>query len=701
LSHPQHPCGFVDEVRENKFHEAVNRSTQQPELMKQENQSALDTSVSPGAETHSSYCDLERFGRESLTADNRSLGQIANFRTALNSWREVHQREMNCQVGADFGTAFDRLFLHYQDIQGERISPRTLQDRCEQLLWWRRTLEAMRGKDTLPASFCGALTVAFERSGLTKSALCRDAGISKPTFDRWLSKNHLPERSSSHLIGAVENALDLSPGTLARRLPARRRARYERGGDKPTSGPQTAYGGRLQRNKQKLKPFSLAATPRIMAQWREVLALKTDLDRDGATLRNSWRIKPPERVGIRVHWSMVIDGGICVTAHGQYQQLMSFLGFLALTPAQGGFETPKNQLDTLAWLVRADRFLKYLKWVRRRSDNILHNGLFTLLDTIRAHLRPKTGYVWLTPALAATLPDEEWPLGRPNAQALVDVWQLRCSAAYDTLMDYTRKLKAEGKTQKSRDPKVVFQDIVASEFPMRELVRLIQDIENDPPPVVQKRNYAIWVRDVLLLKMLNRHPLRAHHFSIMTFRGPASNLSRVGSGWQLHFDAADFKNEKSATTSPYTVLLDRSLVLWLNRYLSEARPLMVEADECNFLFLPSREGNRVQSPSTVETGIERTGAWTPGGIYSRIKSLTALYRSNGIGLNIHGFRHVAATDHLKRHPREYAVVAKILNDKLETVIREYDHTEMQDGARTLSSSIEEAESALRKEKGQP
>ena len=669
--------------------------------MKQEKITTTRTSISPGAETHSSYSDLERFGRESLAGDKRSPGQIANFRTALNTWREVHKREWNSQLDADFDTNFDRLFLHYQDVQGEHIAARTLRDRCEQLLWWRRALEAMRGKDTLPASFSGALNLAFERSGLTKAALCRMAGISAPTFNRWLSKNHLPERSSSHLIGAVESALDLSPGTLTRRLPARRRARYERTGGKTAAGPQTTYGCRVQRNRRKLKPFSLAATPRLMSQWREVLALKTDPDRDGATLRNSWRLKPPGRVGARIHWSMVIDGSVCVTAGGQYRQLATFLGFLALTPAQGGFETEKVQLDTLAWLVRADRIISYIKWVRRRSDNILHNGLFTLLDTMRAHLRPKTGYVWLTPELAQTLPDSEWPLGRPIATELAGAWQLRCQTAYEALMQYTRKLKAEGKTQKSRDPKEVFQDIVASEFPMRELVRVIQAIENDPPPVIQKRNYACWIRDVLFLKMLNRHPLRANHFSIMTFRGPAANLMRVGSGWQLHFDVGDFKNEKSETTSAYTVSLDSSLVHWLNRYLSEGRPLMTGEDECNFLFLPSRVGNRSEATGNTIIGIEPTGVWSAAGMYNRIKALTALYTSNGIGLNIHGFRHVAATDHLKRHPKEYAVVAKILNDKLETVIREYDHTEMQDGVRTLSSSIEDAELALRGEMGRP
>ena len=71
----------------------------------------------------------------------------------------------------------------------------------------------------------------------------------------------------------------------------------------------------------------------------------------------------------------------------------------------------------------------------------------------------------------------------------------------------------------------------------------------------------------------------------------------------------------------------------------------------------------------------------------------------GISFGGHSFRHIAATDHLKRNPREFAVVAKMLNDKLETVIREYDHTAQQDGVRILGTSVDQAEKELRAEFG--
>jgi hypothetical protein len=41
----------------------------------------------------------------------------------------------------------------------------------------------------------------------------------------------------------------------------------------------------------------------------------------------------------------------------------------------------------------------------------------------------------------------------------------------------------------------------------------------------------------------------------------------------------------------------------------------------------------------------------------------------------------------------------MLNDKLETVIREYDHTEQQDGVRILGASVDQAERELREESG--
>jgi integrase len=176
----------------------------------------------------------------------------------------------------------------------------------------------------------------------------------------------------------------------------------------------------------------------------------------------------------------------------------------------------------------------------------------------------------------------------------------------------------------------------------------------------------------------------------MTFRGPDANLVRTADGWRLDFDVLDFKNRASEAAGQYTVAFDAALSVWLDRYLTEARPLMIGANDCDYLFLPSRVGNRDGADSEV---IE-TGAWTTDGMFSRVKGLTALYTSSGIGLNLHAFRHIPATDHLTRSPGDYMTVAKMLNDKLETVLREYNHTEIRNGIRVLQRTIEQAEAEL-------
>lgn len=40
---------------------------------------------------------------------------------------------------------------------------------------------------------------------------------------------------------------------------------------------------------------------------------------------------------------------------------------------------------------------------------------------------------------------------------------------------------------------------------------------------------------------------------------------------------------------------------------------------------------------------------------------------------MHAFRHLVATDWLSQHPNDFLTVAELLNDKLDTVIRNYAH----------------------------
>lgn len=662
--------------------------------MKTNNKNAVTPSAAerePGR--FSTYEDLARYGKELLQEAGRGPQQIANHLSALNGWLKNNAIARDLVVGDEFGQSFDSAFFRYQDLVRDLVSKRTFKDRSEQILWWQRTWQSLLQQDSLPKSFADALAIVFAQSGLTKAELCRRAGLKTNTLGRWLSGEHLPEPASEAVVCDLERALELKTGTLTRRLPMRRRSRYARGLNK-TKPKGTRYGNRQKRNRAALTPFALAATDRLKAQWSELIRMKTDLSRPLATVRNTWRVKPLDRTGTRLHWSMLIDGQACVTASVQYKQIASFLGFLALPKDKGGPGLAAEGLDTLAYLVRADLLKAYVRWQRRRADHVLHNGLFTFLDMARSHLRPKTGFLWLHPELAETLPDT---IHTPAADGVApeEAWQAACEAAHQTLLEFNRELRIEGKPRRSRDPRERIQSILSGDFPLKELVKIILAVEHDPPPMAHGRDYAVWIRDVLLLKMLLNHPLRASHFSVMTFRGPDANLYRSqDGGWNLRFVPNDFKNEKGAAHEDYDVSVHPSVGIWINRYLSEARPVLIGADFCDYLFLPSVVGNRGTRGKDAFPDVEPTYIWSADNLSKRVQDVTARYSSDGVGFGVHAVRHLIATDHLKRHPQDYVRVANMLNDDLVTVMREYVHLEASEGTRVIRSSIELAEREL-------
>lgn len=631
------------------------------------------------------YSELADFGRRVQSTGGRSTGQVANYQTALKTWWECHGRSRTTVVAGDFQAEYARLLDAYISRAQENLSSRTVKDRLEHLEWWRQLATKMQREDSLPPSFGDALRVGYERSGLTQRVLASEAGICVESMKRWLAGKGLPERNTLPAIERLELAMSLPPGSLVSRMPKTRRGQ--------TAAPTTSFGKRMKDNLRQTGKFALPASDRLRDQWTQVIELKTDVSREGAKARNTWRLKTPDKVGIRVEWCMVLDGRVSVSAGIAYKQISRYLGFLALSRELGGRALPAPQLDTLAWLVRSDFVIAHIKWIRARSGGLRHNGLFNVLHNLGGLLQPNAGFLWLNPSIGKTLPvDVREEIGLDDRDFKTS-WREACAAGWTRLREFERRLALEGKIEKSRDPKESLQEYIGSDFPLKELVRLVAAIESDPPDLRQKRSHAAWIRDVLLLKILIRHPLRVHHFSIMKFRGPGAHLKQAGTSWRLRFDIAEFKNAGSSAATDYEVTLAPELVAWLHKYLSEARPILYGANDCDFLFLPSQTAGAPRKPEN-EAGIAATGVWSTHGIYVRMKELTAHYSVSGLGLNPHGPRHIIATDHLRRNPREYAVVARMLNDKLETVIREYDHTEIEDGVRTISEGIELAERQL-------
>ena len=64
---------------------------------------------------------------------------------------------------------------------------------------------------------------------------------------------------------------------------------------------------------------------------------------------------------------------------------------------------------------------------------------------------------------------------------------------------------------------------------------------------------------------------------------------------------------------------------------------------------------------------------------TRLRIITAGLRDGKPGFGAHAFRHIVATDYLKRYPGAFKLVADLLCDRLETVIKEYGHTSALDG----------------------
>jgi hypothetical protein len=633
------------------------------------------------------YQTFEGHIRTQLAADGWSTQRIANLASALHAWMRALGFNHGDLIGAEFHSEFPAQFRRFEDLIALDLAPRTQKDRQEQILVLKRLYSALTIDNLLPKDFAGALTVALEQSGKLLAEIARNSGIAQNVIGRWITAERMPMHDTAFdRIPALEHALGLPLNTLMSKIPLRRRARYERQKSVEDSGISAVK----RKNPTKLQAPLLKPTPRLRAQWHELIQYKVDVLRDGATARNTWRLKPIANTGMRLVWSSLYQNSVCATAAVHYQLFGSYLAFIT-TNAVGGRVVPVDCADSLAWLTSTEHIKAYVNFLRARNNNVTHNGIITLLNNIKSHLRAQTGYIWHHSELLYDLCAVDNPRAKAMA-SLPDIdgaWQSLCEKAYQELMKFQKTLLSQGPVRRARDPSLRIEAILADEFPLRRLVMMIRDLVADEPPQSHARDYAAWIRDVLLLKLLVSNPLRATQFSIMRFRGERPNLYRSSDGcWRLRFAPSDFKNEKGAASTPYDSAVEPSTWPWIERYLSESRPTLINADT-DFLLLPGVEGpNRGAGHKALD--IENAGNWTADALSKRLHYVTGRYVPDCEQFGTHAFRHIIATDHLKRHPQDYLTVANLLHDKLSTVIKAYSHLKVDDGLKTLHAGVAQA-----------
>lgn len=632
------------------------------------------------------YSELRERARRQLEQDGWKANRVANFMVAFNGWLKCHDMDDHHIVGQEMQAAFDATSLAYINWLREKgISERTQRDRFDFLLLLRKLHRDLSCQDELPKAFGLAIIQLIERDPRSTAVIGSEAGIPKSTIESWVAERHTPSQRNAAQVRNLETVLNIPNGTLTSRLEKRPYSskKSERSG-------LTRFGQRMRQIVVSGERVRIAPTDRLMAQWLDFLRYKTDPLLEGADAHALWRTKLPHQSGVLPAWNTMVDGLICPTA-GVYWSLFSgYLGWLTRERPEGE-GMPAHQADTLAWLVHTEHLIRHTNWRIGRAEKIINNGTLNFLRFAKSVLRPQTGYVWHTDQLAETLPEGILLAGRLLSDIDIsnrrEAWRLACESTHDALTKRIHTIIKNNRVKFSRDPQESIQAILAHDEPLRVILDMIRTMEIVVPPKRHGGIFYVWLRDLLLIKMMCTNPLRVSQYAAMTYRADnTGNLYCTPNGeWRLRFKSSDFKNERGAAKENYEVSVPRSIWPTIHQYLTESRPYLIGAVSSDFLFLPMQDN---AGDEASEHTVDRRGMWHGKAISRRVQELSMRYLPEYPPFAGHSLRHIVATDYLKRVPGDYPTVARLLHDELSTVLNKYAHMDVDTGLRRLHDYVD-------------
>lgn len=631
------------------------------------------------------YGELKEFGTHKFQQSCSAL-VVRNRLSALNQFMLFCRHKDEGTVGSELDIGFDHSVFAWQEhMVRQGLAKRTIQDRLEFLLQWRELVVELASNSELPNDFRGALNEAIERRGVTNLYLSKETGIATITLKFWREGTHQPTRNAEQNIKKLEAALRLPESTLAQRLGYTIKRHQVTRAAKEQKNQPTQYAERLrrQRKREYRLNYLIAPPESIRAEWQLLMAHKTNPFRERASPREIWRCKPIELIGHKLDWSELYAGQAVPAANAAWTYISRYLSWLALEPKHGGKGLPVERIGTLAWLLNDTLMLQFLAWMQRRSDNKIHRGIAQILHCAASLLRPGTGWLWLNPQLALAFAEQDRPFGfNPNnmtPEALATAWQARCRTVWEQYEKQAKTITTSKACVKSRDPQEPIADILALPQPLSAVTSMLATLKQNPPWCVGTKRYAVWLRDVLLLSWLIANPLRVSHFATMTYRRDnTGHLYQTAEGtWHYRCSAAEFKN----SPGDYDVSLPDFVGQAIADYLKDGRPLLAGAADGDYVFLPEKFANQTDTDRTGTPVPQTPGKWNSGAISTRVRIITLGLHGGRPPFGPHAFRHIVATDYLKRSPGAFQLVAHLLNDHLQTVIKEYGHVSPMDGLR--------------------
>ena len=578
--------------------------------------------------------------REQLcTNDNASgIQQFRNHLTTLTGFLNAIGKDEDSRVGHEIKSGYVASVNTYIDMLG--LSERTKADRRSHLNRWKSIADAIESKARGIAqplkSFNAALRDSLVASNMSKATLISNTGVSKSVLAQWLS-GATPNQRSITAIHRAEKELGLNRGELTNRI-------------KPNSNPFiSSYSGEIDyrtrlaesiQNPFKLRPEEVSAE--LLKEWKDFFRYKTavivSLKR---TERGVWRLKPIEKCAKTVQ-EVCINNLTSPSGSIMWASILNFLGFLRLPIDQEGYGLDLREVQTLAWFAHPDAINAYLDFIKSRSGGISHGGHNRICTQVLSLLKSDSGYLAQQPEFIKKLKTSLIPSGM--------TWEMMCAKTSEVAKVWKKQSK-----DKSRSTEEPIAALLALPYALDPIFRAIKQLDRNaagmPSGGVAQARLK---RDALLLAFLVSNPLRVLNFKIMTWLPDnTGNLYKDGSkSWRLRFNATDIKTDK-----PYNVKIANWLVNRLEAYIEEYRSTLLESHRSNYLFISSNASNGE--------------IWDY--LHRHIPRLTKKLIPETPGFGAHAFRHLVATDWLRKNPNDYLTVAELLNDRIGTVIKHYAH----------------------------
>lgn len=640
------------------------------------------------------YKGLKEAGKKKYAESYTDL-VVRNRLSALNVFMTFNRFEDNDVVGAEFDSDFDdKLQRYYDEMVNQGLAARTIQDRLELLKHWRTLVIDLGENAALPEEFSTALAEAIHRRKVTIKFLVSKTGISHYSLQDWASGTTRPTRNVEKNLKKLEEALRLPAETLTKRLGFVIKRHHAISAAKDGNIPQSAYTARISAQyKLESRLNYLIDVPESMrAEWHQLVAHKISFSRAHSCSNDTWRVRPRNEVGNKPKWPAVLpDGQVVPSADACWSFLGRYYSWLALGMQHGGAGYQVERINTLAWILHTEMMPRFIAWAQIRSGNILHSGLASVLQGACMLLRPETGWLWLNPQLALALDTKAQvsvlkfdPTGM-DIDELTTAWRVRCKEVWTKYEAEAKFISGHKSLKKSRNPKEPIADILAHPRPLSVAMDMLATLKKNPPWCLQTKRFAVWTRDVLLFAWLTANPLRINHLATATYKADNSgHLYQATDGlWHYRCTKAEFKNSPeifmNMPDGTYDVAFPNYVGDAIEAYLKDGRPMLAGAHEGSFLFLPEKFANQTETDRTGATVGVFTDRWNSGAMSTRVHILTRSLRAGKPGFGPHAFRHITATDYLKRYPGAFKLVADLLCDKLETVMKEYGHTSPQDG----------------------